>query len=148
MEKIIYKIQTNKIKCKKCGDIIESKYIHDFKMCKCNSVGVDGGHEYLKRIGKEEDYEDLSFVRKLVKITTNGYKVIKSKMKQSEILSQKDIKCPICNSNKIALMKGNGEEIIGCDIVGIICHDCEKIFEFSDIKYKNVGDNDDRKSFN
>ena len=92
MEKIIYKIQTNKIKCKKCGDIIESKYIHDFKMCKCNSVGVDGGHEYLKRIGKEEDYEDLSFVRKLVKITTNGYKVIKSKMKQSEVLSQKDIK--------------------------------------------------------
>lgn len=49
MEKIIYKIQTNKIKCKKCGDIIESKYIHDFKMCKCNSVGVDGGHEYLKK---------------------------------------------------------------------------------------------------
>ena len=102
----------------------------------------------LKRIGKEEDYEDLSFVRKLVKITTNGYKVIKSKMKQSEVLSQKDIKCPICNSNKIALMKGNGEEIIGCDIIGIICHDCEKIFKFSDIKYKNVGDNDDRKSFN
>ena len=45
-------------------------------------------------------------------------------------------------------MKGNGEEIIGCDIIGIICHDCEKIFEFSDIKYKNVGGNDDRKSFN
>ena len=104
--------------------------------------------EYLKRIGKEEDYEDLSFVRKLVKITTDGYKVIKSKMKQSEVLSQKDIKCPICNSNKIALMKGNGEEIIGCDIIAIICHDCEKIFEFSDIKYKNVGGNDDRKSFN
>ena len=45
-------------------------------------------------------------------------------------------------------MKGNGEEIIGCDIIGIICHDCEKIVEFSNIKYKNVGDNDDRKSFN
>lgn len=144
MEEIIYKIQTNKIKCKKCGDVIESTYRHDFKMCSCEAVGVDGGHDYLRRIGKEEDYEDLSFVRKLAKITTDGYKVIKSKMKQSEVLSQKDIKCPICSSDKIALMKGNGEEIIGCDITGIICHDCEKIFEFSDVKYKNVGVNDEK----
>lgn len=144
MEEIIYKIQTNKIKCKKCGDIIESTHRHDFKMCSCESVGVDGGHDYLRRIGKEEDYEDLSFVRKLAKITTDWYKVIKSKMKQSEVLSQKNIKCPICNSDKIALMKGDGEEIIGCDIIGIICHDCEKIFEFSDIKYKNLGDDNEK----
>lgn len=59
MEKIIYKIQTNKIKCKKCGDIIESKYIHDFKMCKCNSVGVDGGHEYLKRIVQQKIHQQI-----------------------------------------------------------------------------------------
>lgn len=53
------KIIVNKIKCKKCGDIIESKHRHDFKFCKCKSVAVDGGKDYLKRIGNEEDYEEL-----------------------------------------------------------------------------------------
>ena len=105
MEEIIYKIQTNKIKCKKCEDVIKSTYRKNFKMCSCEVVGVDGGHDYLRRIVKEEDYEELSFVRKLAKITTDGYKVIKSKIKQSEVLSQKDIKCPICSSDKITLMK-------------------------------------------
>ena len=28
------KIIVNKIKCKKCGDVIESKSVHDFKFCK------------------------------------------------------------------------------------------------------------------
>lgn len=105
MEEIIYKIQTNKIKCKKFEDVIKSTYRHDFKICSCEVVGVDGGHDYLRRIEREEDYEELSFIRKLAKITTDGYKVIKSKIKQSEVLSQKDIKCPICSSDKIALMK-------------------------------------------
>ena len=54
MEKIIYKIQTNKIKCKKCGDIIESKSTNDYKRCSCGAVAVDGGRDYLKRIGNEE----------------------------------------------------------------------------------------------
>ena len=54
------KIIVNKIKCKKCGDVIESTYRHDFKFCKCRAVAVDGGKEYLKRIGNEENYEELS----------------------------------------------------------------------------------------
>ena len=59
------KIITNKIKCKKCGDVIESKYTHDFKMCKCGAVGVDGGHVYLRRQGNPDDWEELSEVLKL-----------------------------------------------------------------------------------
>ena len=54
------KIITNKIKCKKCGDVIESKCTHDFKMCKCGAVGVDGGHTYLRRQGNPDDWEELS----------------------------------------------------------------------------------------
>ncbi len=54
------KILINKIKCKKCGDIIESVSVHDFKFCKCGAVAVDGGHEYLRRCGNKEDYDDLS----------------------------------------------------------------------------------------
>ena len=58
------KIISNKIKCKKCGDIIESKSINDYKRCSCGAVAVDGGKDYLKRIGNEEDYDELSTVCK------------------------------------------------------------------------------------
>ena len=56
------KIKINKIRCKRCGDIIESKTAHDFKFCKCGAVAVDGGKEYLRRciINTEDDYEELS----------------------------------------------------------------------------------------
>ena len=56
------KILANKVQCKKCGDIIESKTRHDFKWCKCKSVAVDGGYDYLRRVGNREDWEDLSEV--------------------------------------------------------------------------------------
>ena len=55
-------IISNKIKCKKCGDIIESKSTNDYKRCSCRAVAVDGGKDYLKRIGNEEDYEELSII--------------------------------------------------------------------------------------
>ena len=42
-------IVKNSIKCKKCGDEIESKTVHDFRFCKCGAVAVDGGHDYLRR---------------------------------------------------------------------------------------------------
>ena len=57
------KIIENKIKCKHCGDIIESTHVHDFKWCSCGKVAVDGGHYYLKRsfvTSPEADYEELS----------------------------------------------------------------------------------------
>ncbi len=54
------KILVNKIQCKKCKDIIESKHVHDFKWCKCRSIAVDGGLEYLRRIGNFEDIIELS----------------------------------------------------------------------------------------
>lgn len=53
-------IISNKIRCKKCGEEIESKHRHDFVWCACGSVAVDGGHDYLRRIGKLDLIEDLS----------------------------------------------------------------------------------------
>ena len=50
----------NKIRCKKCGDIIESKTRHDFKWCSCKSVAVDGGKDYLRRLENFDDFEELS----------------------------------------------------------------------------------------
>jgi len=55
------KIKTNKAKCLLCGDIIESKSVHDFVTCKCGKLSVDGGHEYLRRsFSKHGDFKDLS----------------------------------------------------------------------------------------
>lgn len=56
------KIIVNKIKCKKCGEIIESKSVHDFQFCQCGAVAVDGGHDYLRRCGNREDWEEQSEV--------------------------------------------------------------------------------------
>lgn len=53
----------NMIQCKHCGDIIESKTVHDFKWCSCQTCFVDGGHEYLRRgfrNSPEDDYIELS----------------------------------------------------------------------------------------
>ena len=54
------RIIRNAIRCKKCGDIIESKTVHDFKFCSCGACAVDGGHDYLRRCGNLEDWEELS----------------------------------------------------------------------------------------
>jgi len=43
------------VQCKKCGYIIFSRARHDFRWCKCKSVAVDGGREYLKITGNPED---------------------------------------------------------------------------------------------
>ena len=43
----------NRAKCLKCGDIIESKSIHDFVSCKCGEIFVDGGQEYFRAGAKD-----------------------------------------------------------------------------------------------
>lgn len=55
------KLKRNRAKCLLCGDIIESKSVHDFVKCKCGSIFVVGGLEY-KRIGAKDWslFEDLS----------------------------------------------------------------------------------------
>jgi hypothetical protein len=50
----------NSVRCKRCLEIIESTLVHDCTFCRCGAVGVDGGHEYLRRIGSIEDIEELS----------------------------------------------------------------------------------------
>lgn len=54
------KIISNKVRCLKCGDIIESTHTHDFKWCSCGNVAVDGGKSYLKKTFVTREFEDLS----------------------------------------------------------------------------------------
>lgn len=62
------KIIINRIKCKRCEDILESNSTHDLKFCSCGAVGVDGGRDYLKRIVRDtfEDIEELSIVEEKI----------------------------------------------------------------------------------
>lgn len=73
----------NLAKCKRCGDIIESKSVHDFQMCSCGSIFVDGGDEYLRRGGDpeafDEEYDALHGIEvekpdELTKDEARGYK--------------------------------------------------------------------------
>lgn len=60
------KIIHNRIRCKLCGEIIESKSRHDFVGCKCfresggeKGCAVDGGHDYCRVLGNLEDIEEM-----------------------------------------------------------------------------------------
>lgn len=53
-------ITQNEARCRKCGDVIVSMHRHDFKMCKCGAIGVDGGHDYIRRVGNDADIEEHS----------------------------------------------------------------------------------------
>ncbi len=55
------RIIRNAAKCNRCGDIIESKYTHDFVTCSCGALSVDGGKNYVRRCFHAEiGYTDLS----------------------------------------------------------------------------------------
>ena len=45
------------LKCKKCGDIIQSKHRHDMVWCKCHSIAIDGGDDYFRWAGNKDDIE-------------------------------------------------------------------------------------------
>ena len=61
-----YKIIRNRIQCRFCDEIIESKSRHHFVTCKCGMVSVDGGHDYLRRVGDYGDWIDLSETEDIV----------------------------------------------------------------------------------
>lgn len=56
------KILKNIIKCNSCGDVIESRNSHDYKVCSCGKCAVYGGLKELKRdyVFSPNDYTDLS----------------------------------------------------------------------------------------
>lgn len=60
----------NRCRCMTCGEIIESKSVHDWVCCKCfyenhgkTGCFTDGGHEYIRRGGNPEYIEDMDETR-------------------------------------------------------------------------------------
>ena len=62
MQKVILR---NAIKCNLCGTQIESRAIHDLQRCSCGQVAVDGGKDYLKRVGDREKWTEKAVVLSL-----------------------------------------------------------------------------------
>lgn len=89
------KIITNKIKCRTCGDVIESVFTHDLKRCQCGAVEIDGGKEYLRRSANSiDDFIELSTVINDDEIQekNKAYKTLDEKfkaLKKAEFLRQK-----------------------------------------------------------
>ncbi len=50
----------NRARCRVCGDVVESRHVHDLRFCGCRRVGVDGGLFYLRRLGRRDDREEMS----------------------------------------------------------------------------------------
>ena len=51
----------NALRCKLCGDVIESKYTHDFQRCSCGKCFIDGGLSYTRAgFDKPDDVEWLT----------------------------------------------------------------------------------------
>ena len=58
-----------KVKCRSCGDIIQSTHVHDFVVCGCfknatdnQGIAIDGGSEYTRCLGNPGNflYEDTN----------------------------------------------------------------------------------------
>lgn len=45
-------ISRNSVKCHVCLSEIESVSVHHYITCTCGNIAVDGGKEYLRRVGK------------------------------------------------------------------------------------------------
>lgn len=53
--------EMGRVRCKRCGEVLESRHRHDFVQCSCpNETFVDGGNDYLRCGGM-----DLSLVEVL-----------------------------------------------------------------------------------
>lgn len=118
----------NRVKCNKCGSIITSRSVHDYKTCSCGNVSVDGGLDYLRRNYESNDYTELNEGISI----NNDYSLVRNRYKQNDFKEQ----CCDCGSSNVFMYKGDGEFIDGNDLLGYSCGDCKKVFVFNDINFK------------
>ena len=80
---IIDLLTRNAVKCLSCGEVLESKHRHDFKMCKCdNKVFVDGGTSY-QRFGAV-DLDKVENLAEYRTYTKEEYYELKRKQKERD----------------------------------------------------------------
>jgi hypothetical protein len=53
-------ILSNQAQCVLCGDMPYSAHVHDFRYCECGEMAVDGGMDYIRRLGNPEQRVEMS----------------------------------------------------------------------------------------
>ena len=84
------KIIRNMVECKQCGEVIVSLPQNPYRTCCCGAVTIDGGTEYPSRLGKEEDYIELSII---ATVFPEGYILAD----QDEVLLEWSVHCTHCD---------------------------------------------------
>lgn len=51
----------NAVTCLSCGDFVYSMHRHHFNTCTCGAISVDGGQDYLRRVGAIDNCVDMSW---------------------------------------------------------------------------------------
>ncbi len=54
------RILRNAVKCRLCGDVLESKRVHGLVECGCGAIAIEGGKRRLRRSGDILAVEELS----------------------------------------------------------------------------------------
>ncbi len=93
MKKRGRKIVKNAARCLNCGEVIESKSVHDWVCCSCfhksdgqTGIFVDGGLEYVRCGGHPEYFEDLSETRPFTDEEVDEYN--KNKLEQIKLFPE------------------------------------------------------------
>lgn len=47
------KLILNSAQCTSCGDVLVSRHRHDYVVCQCGNVAVDGGLDYMRMSVKD-----------------------------------------------------------------------------------------------
>ena len=54
------RILRNAVKCRLCGDVIESKRVYGLVECGCGAITIEGGKRHLRRSGDILAIEELN----------------------------------------------------------------------------------------
>jgi len=53
------RLTRNARRCLRCGEVVESRHVHDYRVCRCCATMVDGGLCYARWGFKPNDSEPL-----------------------------------------------------------------------------------------
>ena len=81
-------IISNQVLCNKCGDKPFSRFRHDYQSCECGAVAVDGGMDYLRRVGDLEA-KDISIVIENI----DSEEIVAMLKRQRESLNELGVLC-------------------------------------------------------
>lgn len=85
-------ILSNQARCVHCGDEPYSAHRHDFRYCECGAMAVDGGMDYLRRLGNPEDIVEMA-----ISISDEEYRALVEAIKDPT----KNILGTVCNIARV-----------------------------------------------